>query len=117
MLLDAGYRVFAIEPNEAMRAPAEKALGQRQGFVSVDARAEATGLAPRSVDAVIAAQAFHWFDPPRARAEFERILRPGGPILLVWNERRATQADDGFLRTSSPLFDRCGGMIRTTIAR
>ncbi len=87
MLLDAGYRVFAIEPNAAMRAPAEAALGRRHGFVSIDGRAEATGLDARSVDAVIAAQAFHWFDPPRARAEFERILRPGGAIVLVWNER------------------------------
>jgi SAM-dependent methyltransferase len=88
-LLDAGYAVFAVEPNEAMRAAAEGRLGGRAGFVSVAGRAEATGLAARSVDAVVAAQAFHWFEPVAARAELARILRPGGAILLVWNVRRS----------------------------
>jgi len=88
-LVAAGYRVFAVEPNDAMREAAERALGGRRGFASVSGRAEATGLASRSVDAVVAAQAFHWFDPALAREEFERILRPGGVILLVWNVRRS----------------------------
>ncbi|HWK90296.1 MAG TPA: methyltransferase domain-containing protein, partial [Longimicrobium sp.] len=41
-----------------------------------------------SVDYVVAGQAFHWFDVPRARAEFRRILRPGGWVVLLWNSRR-----------------------------
>jgi SAM-dependent methyltransferase len=88
MLLDAGYRVSAVEPNDAMRAEAEQALASRPGFVSVPGRAEATGLPDGSVDAVVVAQAFHWFDREAARAEFDRILRPGGRVLLVWNVRR-----------------------------
>ncbi len=90
LLLAFGATVFAVEPNAPMRAAAERALGDSPGFRSVDGSAEATGLAPATVDLVTAAQAFHWFDPPRARAEFARILRPGGVVALIWNQRAET---------------------------
>src|SRR5205085_8778925 len=57
-------------------------------FLSIDATAEATTLPDHSIDLILAAQAFHWFDRPKARREFSRILRQGGWIVLVWNERR-----------------------------
>lgn len=57
--------------------------------MSVDGRAEATTLPDHSVSWVTAGQAFHWFEPRAARAEFQRILRPGGGVALAWNERRA----------------------------
>lgn len=85
-LLDVGARVWAVEPNPAMRAAAEGLLGAREGFTSVEGTAEATTLAPGSVSLVTAGQAFHWFDPLRARAEAVRILAPGGWAALVWNE-------------------------------
>jgi len=80
--LDAGFRVVPIEPDDAMRAEGERRLGLpfRAGT------AEATGLADASVDAVIAAQAFHWFDAPRALAEWRRVLRGGG-LAIFWNDR------------------------------
>jgi SAM-dependent methyltransferase len=53
-----------------------------------DGRAEATKLDDHSVDFVVAGQAFHWFDQPKARIEFERILKPGGYVVLIWNVRR-----------------------------
>jgi SAM-dependent methyltransferase len=53
----------------------------------VAASAEATTLPDHSVDLITAAQAFHWFEPPAARREFVRILRPGGRLALIWNER------------------------------
>jgi SAM-dependent methyltransferase len=87
MLLEAGAAVQAVEPNAEMRAAAEHALGARPGFSSVAGRAEATGLAPASVDLVCAAQAFHWFDQQATRQECRRILRPGGSVALLWNER------------------------------
>lgn len=95
LLLAAGSRVYAVEPNAGMRAAAERLLGRSPGFVSVDGRAEATGLPDASVDLVTAAQAFHWFDVAGSRAEFLRILRPRGAVALVWNERR--EGESAFL--------------------
>ncbi len=87
LLLEAGARVVGVEPNPDMRAAAEARLGGNPRFRSVDGRAEATGLDGASVDLVTSAQAFHWFDPAAARREFRRILRPGGSVALVWNDR------------------------------
>jgi SAM-dependent methyltransferase len=53
----------------------------------VVAGAEEIPLADASVDVVIAAQAFHWFDLDRALPEIARVLRPGGRICLLWNQR------------------------------
>jgi SAM-dependent methyltransferase len=86
-LLARGARVVAIEPNDAMRAEAEAGLGAESRFRSVAATAEATTLPQESVDLWVAAQAFHWFDVPRAHTEALRILRAGGFAVLLWNER------------------------------
>jgi len=83
-------KVFAVEPNRGMREAALRALADRPNVEVTGGRAEETGLADRSVDVIAAAQAFHWFDRVRARAEFLRILKPGGAVLLVWYERRTT---------------------------
>jgi SAM-dependent methyltransferase len=87
LLLAAVARVFAVEPGAGMRAAAERLLGRTPGFVSVNGRAEATGLPNASVDLVTAAQAFHWFDQAACRVEFLRILRPRGLVALLWNEQ------------------------------
>jgi len=79
--------VYAVEPNEAMRLQAEKDFCDVPNFVSINGSAEATTLPPASLDLITAAQAFHWFDREKARAEFLRILRPSGYIALVWNYR------------------------------
>src|SRR3979411_948313 len=89
LLLENGNSVFAVEPNTAMR---EMGIEQLESFesnrlVSVAGTAEETTLPSASVDFVTAAQAAHWFDLPRARAEFDRILRPEGWGVLIWNER------------------------------
>ncbi|PWK92882.1 methyltransferase family protein [Fulvimonas soli] len=88
MFLDAGYRVTAVEPNAPMREAAVAWLGGDPRFRAVDGAADATGLPDASVDLVAVAQAFHWFDPPAARREFARILRPGGLAAIWWNSRR-----------------------------
>lgn len=87
LLLDAGYRVIAVEPNPAMRDAAERSLSARPSFSAVAGSAESTGLPDASCDLVTAAQAFHWFDPPRARVELTRITRAPHPVALVWNTR------------------------------
>ena len=61
--------VYAIEPNEPMRALAQQALKNQAGCRVLDGRAEATGLADHCVDLVTVAQALNWLDPPPARKE------------------------------------------------
>jgi SAM-dependent methyltransferase len=87
MLLENGNRVFGVEPNTEMRQAGERLLAAFPQFTSVAGTAEATRLAFESVDFVTAAQAAHWFDPQGARREFVRILKPGGWLVLLWNER------------------------------
>jgi SAM-dependent methyltransferase len=83
LLADRGVRVTAVEPNAAMRQAAEA----HPGVHWHDSTAEATGLPDGSVDLVICAQAFHWFNQRMAVAEFHRIARPAGRLVLMWNSR------------------------------
>lgn len=91
MFLQIGNSVFAIEPNKEMREAAERLLGSNTNFRSVAATAEATTLTDRSVDIITAGQAFHWFDRDKSRAEFLRILKPGGWVVLIWNDRNISE--------------------------
>ncbi len=106
IFLANGNPLFGVEPNEAMRAAAERLLAGYPRFTSVAATAEATTLPSGSVDFVTAGQAFHWFDRERARAEFVRILRPGGWVVLVWNDRR--MGSTPFLEGYEQLLQRFG---------
>ncbi|MEO5857770.1 MAG: class I SAM-dependent methyltransferase [Pyrinomonadaceae bacterium] len=88
LFLDNGNVVYGIEPNAKMREAAAEFLASYPGFYSVDGTSTATKLFNASVDIVIAAQAFHWFDPEQTRTEFKRILKPRGWVALIWNERQ-----------------------------
>ena len=101
LLLENGNSVFAVEPNTEMREAGVHELEPYARLVSVAGTAEETTLRSASVDFVTAAQAAHWFDLPRARAEFARILRPEGWCVLIWNERRT--ATTPFLRDYEQL--------------
>ncbi len=82
-------RVIGIEPNDDMRACAVE-LGWHKDAHPIEYRAgtaERTGLEDRSVDCIVCAQAFHWFDRDGALREFHRILKPAGKLALVWNKR------------------------------
>jgi len=87
MLLENGNRVIGVEPNPEMRQAGERLLAGFAQFTSVAGTAEATTLADASVDFVTVAQAAHWFQREQARREFIRILKPGGWLVLLWNER------------------------------
>lgn len=88
MFLKKGYQVMGVEPNDAMREAAERLLSAYPSFHSIKGKAQETTLDEHSVDLITAAQAFHWFDTPETRSEFTRILKPGGKIALIWNERQ-----------------------------
>jgi ubiquinone/menaquinone biosynthesis C-methylase UbiE len=88
LFVENGNIVYGVEPNEAMRQAAENYLAQFPTFKSTNGTAEGTGLPDRSVNFVVAAQAFHWFEQEKTRTEFKRILRPGGYVALFWNIRQ-----------------------------
>lgn len=101
-LLAKGCRVTGIEPNENMRAASVAWLGGNGDFSAQAGSAEATGLGDSSVDIITAAQAFHWFNNDSAKAEFRRVLKPGGFVALVWNSR---DLDDPFQREYEALLN------------
>jgi ubiquinone/menaquinone biosynthesis C-methylase UbiE len=85
LFLKNGNTVYGVEPNKEMREAAEKLLEGYDNFISVNGSAENTTLKSISTDLIIAGQAFHWFDIGKAKAEFKRIIRPGGCAALIWN--------------------------------
>jgi SAM-dependent methyltransferase len=99
--LENGHEVFGVEPNDEMRKAAEEYLSAHKRFHSVKGTAEQTTLKDQSVDVILAGQAFHWFDVEKAKAEFKRILKPGGNVVLMWNDRRTDSTD--FLRSYEDL--------------
>ncbi len=84
-----GFSVIGVEPNDAMRSAGDEFLREWPRFRSVNGSSEATSLPSASVDLVIAAQAFHWFDVTRARAEALRVLRAPPRAALIWNDRES----------------------------
>jgi SAM-dependent methyltransferase len=105
-VLENGNRVFGVEPNTEMRRAGEQYLSAFPNFVSIDGKAEATTLANESVDVITCAQAAHWFERDQAIAEFRRILKPGGFLVLIWNHRHV--GDSGFGRDYEDLIERFG---------
>ncbi|HWG27672.1 class I SAM-dependent methyltransferase [Actinospica sp.] len=87
LLALTGAKVVAVEPVPAMRERLTEILPQVHCVAGI---AEATGLPDASVDAVVAAQAWHWFDGPAALTEIERVTGPAGRLGLVWNTLDAT---------------------------
>jgi len=108
-LLRSGYRVVAVEPNQEMRAAADSVLGGASGYRSVEGSAESMPLEAESIHLVTAAQAFHWFEIERARAEFLRILTPRGKVALIWNDRIL---DDPLHVALDEVFESFGGARR-----
>jgi len=84
VLLEAGHEVVAVEPDESMRAALAALVPEAELLAGL---AEALPLADASVDVVVAAQAFHWFDLDHALPEIARVLRPGGTFGVLANLR------------------------------
>jgi SAM-dependent methyltransferase len=110
IFLENGNRVVGVEPNRDMRIAGENYLASSPNFNMVDGSAEATGLPDTSADFVIAGQAFHWFRPDDTRAEFARIVKPDGWVVLVWHDRDTTskpflRAYEEFVRRHSTDYE------------
>lgn len=85
LLARTGAQITAVEPVDAMRAQIA-ALGL-DGVSALPGTAQAMPFADAALDAVVCAQAFHWFAGREALDELHRVLRPGGRLALVWNVR------------------------------
>ncbi|NMR21196.1 class I SAM-dependent methyltransferase [Cellulomonas fimi] len=83
-LVELGFDVTAVEPDDGMRSELVAAV---PGVHALAGSAEAIPLTGDAVDAVVVAQAWHWFDVGRTLPEIERVLRPGGRLGVVWNVR------------------------------
>ena len=106
LFLKNGNRVYGVEPNKDMRRAGEEYLASYDGFSSIEGSAEASTLDDASVDFVTAGQSFHWFGPDAARREFVRILKPGGWMVIAWNDRRMEEAP--FTRDYENILERFG---------
>jgi SAM-dependent methyltransferase len=84
LVASLGHDVVAVEPDPGMRA---RLAELSPGVTVLAGSAEAAPLPEASVDAVVAAQAYHWFDNDKARLEIVRLLRPGGVFAPIWNIR------------------------------
>ncbi len=83
-IVESGASVVAVEPDDEMRATLRAGLPDVEALAGT---AESIPLPDASADAVLVAQAFHWFEPGPACTEIARVLRPGGVLGLVWNLR------------------------------
>jgi SAM-dependent methyltransferase len=101
-----GNHVYGVEPNAEMQEAGDEFLRVYPNFAGITGSAEATTLADRSIDFVTTGQAFHWFDPIASRKEFSRILKPGGWVVVVCNERLTDSTP--FLRDYEALLRRFG---------
>ena len=98
--------VIAVEPNADMR---KIFLQNLPSVPCLDTCAEATGIEKSSVALVTCAQAFHWFDEEKFKAECQRILVSGGKIAIIWNnpvKDDFTSERDGVYKKLCPRFSR-----------
>ncbi|MYV97066.1 class I SAM-dependent methyltransferase [Streptomyces sp. SID3343] len=82
-LTDLGHLCTAVEPDPGMRSHFRRTTDTP----ILPGTAEDIPLPDDSVDAIVAAESYHWFDPHRAQTEFARVLKPGGILVLLWNIR------------------------------
>jgi SAM-dependent methyltransferase len=108
-LVERGLAVVAVDPIAEMLEVLRQSLPDTPALLGT---AEEIPLADNSVDAVLVAQAWHWFDPKRAIPEVARVLRPGGRLGLVWNTRDERL---GWVRELGTIIGRDGDPVRDKV--
>jgi len=108
-LVERGLDVVAVDPIAEMLEMLRKSLPDTPALLGT---AEEIPLADNSVDAVLVAQAWHWFNPARAIPEVARVLRPGGRLGLVWNTRDERL---GWVRELGHIIGRDGDPVRDRV--
>jgi SAM-dependent methyltransferase len=106
-------RIFAVEPNFNMRTACIQHCIGFNNVVAIDGSAEETNLPDNSADFITVAQAFHWFDRQKTKAEFQRILKINGKVILIWNSRvpesELIKENDELCRVLCPDFNGFSG--------
>ncbi len=119
-LLEKDVTVYAVEPNDDMRKVAENNLKVFAKFIPVKGTAESTALSDNCIDIITVAQAFHWFDRQKFKKECQRILKPGGRVVLVWNSRdsesKSVMGNDSINRKYCPDFKGFSGGMNSAAA-
>lgn len=120
-MLERGSYVYCVEPNEDMRSKSITELEEYNNKSIIAGDAENTGLQDNSVDFITTAQAFHWFDTERFKAECKRIIKPDRKVFLIWNmrdmESEAAQKLYDLSKKYCPNFTGFGGGIQRDDAR
>ncbi len=116
LFLENGNSVYCVDPNNEMLHMARQYLSEFSSASYISGFAEQTSLPDRCVDFLTAGQAFHWFDREKSAAEFRRILKPGGNVVLVWNERDFSpgtfnEAYERICRKYSPKYHVSGSIM------
>lgn len=89
-LLHNHLKVVGVEPNLDMRKVLKK-LETNKNFKAIEGTAEHTNLEDNSIDLIVVAQAFHWFDKEKFKKECKRILKPNGKVWILWNQLDETK--------------------------
>jgi len=98
LLLEAEYKVIAVEPNKPMLNACKQIYSQYSNLKCLDGSSEDTKLPDKSLDLITTAQAFHWFKIEETKREWERILKPNRYVALVWNSRLKGEKASAFQR-------------------
>jgi SAM-dependent methyltransferase len=107
-LLALGHQVVPVEPDPGMRAQLQAAT---PGVIAVAGTAESMPLPDQSADAVLAGQAYHWFDPDSAQVEIARVIRPAGMFAPIWNVRDDSVPWVAELSRIASVWDSAGDLI------
>ena len=116
-LLHSNLKVLGVEPNPDMRKVLKK-LETNKNFKAIEGTAEHTNLEDNSIDLIVVAQAFHWFDKEKFKKECKRILKTNGSVWILWNQLDETkdivkeqkQIDDKFTNR----FQEVNGILSAT---